>query len=105
MKNFPTTIGVSHRHEFSDMRYDRVMCCLRLDVYESVLGGDENDYIDIGSFYTKYKVIESDSKSMTDNIMSELGSLGWNCKLSFGSTALFVYSTENPPSSCWDDTF
>jgi len=34
----------------------------------------------------------------------ELEELGWKCKKSFGQTALFIYSTENPPPSCWDDS-
>ena len=42
---------------------------------------------------------------MSEIIIKELEELGWKCKLSYGQTALFIYSTENPPPSCWDDSF
>jgi hypothetical protein len=31
----------------------------------------------------------------------ELTQLGWKCKLSYGDTALFIYTSENPPAGCW----
>jgi len=37
-----------------------------------------------------------------ESIVADLvDNLGWKCKLSFSDTGLFVYSTENPPPSCW----
>ena len=36
-------------------------------------------------------------------VKSELVKLGWKCKTSFGGTGLFIYSTEEPPPSCWEE--
>ena len=44
-------------------------------------------------------------ENMTSKIIEELQELGWKCKTSFGGTGLFIYSTENPPPNCYDDTF
>jgi hypothetical protein len=40
-------------------------------------------------------------QKMTETIMEELTQLGWKCKLSYGDTALFIYTSENPPAGCW----
>ena len=42
---------------------------------------------------------------MINTTVKELKELGWNCKLSFGGTGLFIYSTENQPRGCWDSDF
>jgi hypothetical protein len=44
-------------------------------------------------------------EKLSKTIITELVNIGWNCKLSFGNTGLFIYSTDKPPPSCWDDGF
>ena len=38
---------------------------------------------------------------MISELIPELLNLGWNCKLGYGDTGLFIYSTINPPSNWW----
>lgn len=61
---------------------------------------DENDYIDLNLYFNKYGKNE-DIINIFFEVRKDLAKLGWKTKLSFGDTGLFIYSTENPPSSCW----
>jgi hypothetical protein len=40
-------------------------------------------------------------KKMANVVMDELSKKGWKCTLSYGDTALFIYSSDNPPTGCW----
>ena len=68
---------------------------------------DENTYFDLekfGCIYFKNKKNKEELlHKLLNDIIPEITKLGWKCKKSFGGTALFIYSSENPPPSCWDD--
>ena len=103
MKSFPIEMRVENIHNFTKINYDRVTDIMRQEIYNTILNRkSENDYIDLDSFAMKYL----DNKicivlKIIDTISKELNTLGWKTKLSFGDTGLFIYSTENPPTSCW----
>ena len=104
MKEFPSIMSPENIPMFSKVRYNRLLCYLRKSIYEHVISNDENDYYDFGKFCTDNFGNNSEMKEkMINTIQSELRTLGWNCKLSFGGTGLFIYSTDSPPSNCWDD--
>ena len=107
MKKLPIILDVKNKDMFCDIYYNRVLCYLRKDVYEHVISNDENSFFDIEKFarlYYNNKNYNNDLRQkLTTNIKTELEKLGWKCKLSFGGTALFIYSSDNPPPSCWDD--
>ena len=75
----------------------------RQDIYETLIKRKtENDYIDLDLVLRQY--CDNNTcmlKKIIDTITEELHTLGWKTKLSFGDTGLFIYSTENPPTSCW----
>ena len=79
------------------------MCYLRKELYEHILVSNENDFFDLERFKRQKKLNEQQYIDITKQIINELEKIGWNCKLSFGKTALFIYSTETCPLSCWQE--
>ena len=94
MQQFPTTLDVNNRNNFPEIHKNKMLCLLRQKIYEHIIKEDENTYFDIDKI----------NSELIHVIMEELIQLGWKCKLSFGGTALFIYS-DNLPKSCWDDSF
>jgi hypothetical protein len=109
MKEFPNILNVKNKDIFPDIFYNRVLCYFRKDIYEHIISNGENSYFDLEKFGRAYFKDQKDRvdlvKKLSDNIIKELVILGWKCKVSFGGTALFIYSTENQPPSCWEDGF
>lgn len=106
MKNFPERLHVKNKDKFSSYNYTRNLCYLRKEIYELIIKGNENDYYVLDNFARKY--VNNDMSmtlKMCEEIMLELKELGWKTKLSYGGTALFIYSTEEPPVSCYEDGF
>lgn len=107
MKDFPSTLNPKNIRTFPDIYYRRVLCYLRKSIYEHIISNDENSYFDIEKFSRQYcsqfLTNEKLRDKLCESIIPELMSIGWKCKVSFGGTALFIYSSENPPPSCWDD--
>jgi hypothetical protein len=104
MNCFPDFLKSENKEIFEENYSDFVLCRFRELVYCHILLGDENNYVDLDVIKKTYKLTDKQHLDITDNIIQELEQLGWKCKKSFGQTALFIYSTENPPPSCWDDT-
>ncbi len=104
MREFPDSLNVKEKDKFPNIYNNRVLCYLRKSIYEHVISQDENSYFDLEKFVrTYYKDSKDIEKLQVNLVIQELEEIGWKCKLSFGGTALFIYSTLNPPSSCWDD--
>ena len=103
MKEFPRTLGINFKDTFENQNYERLLELTRRHLHDYILGRrDEEDYFVLYDFckqhmnnniYILHDIVEV--------LTNELENLGWKCKLSFGNTALFIYSTEDPPSSCW----
>jgi thymidine kinase len=105
MKEFPSRLNPKNKEKFSKYCYDRNLAYMRRDIFELVILGDENKFFDLDKFSRLNSVSENDIRSMCIVVMDELKNLGWNVKTSFGGTGLFIYSTENPPPSCYADEF
>jgi hypothetical protein len=103
MKEFPDRLNPENKGDFPLYRYNRNLAYMRKEIFELMLLGNENDYFDIDIFSRKYKVEKKDLDKMLNTIKEELVELGWNVKTSFGTTGLFIYSTDTPPPSCYDD--
>lgn len=107
MKEFPTILNVKNKDRFSEIYYNRVMCYARKAIYEHVIHHEENSYFDLEQFGKSYFNGNKNRVSLVGKLFTllivELEQLGWKCKLSFGGTALFIYSTPEQPPSCWDD--
>lgn len=99
MTHFP---HVKDKDNFEQINYDRINNILRTDIYDLMISRkSENDYFDLDTFNIKNNVSMKTLQQMIKEIMNELGTLGWKTKLSFGDTGLFIYSSEEPPKSCW----
>lgn len=107
MKEFSNILNVKNKSSFPAIFYNRVLCYFRQEIYEHIISNDENNYFDLEKCGRKHFKDHKDRVELVDRlsvtIIEELVNLGWKCKLSFGGTALFIYSTENTPSGCWDD--
>jgi len=101
MKTFPSTLSVSNKENFPDLNYERMRCYLRRDLYEHIISHTEENYFSLDEFNRRVGDMEMTQKMVRD-LIPELERLGWHCKLSFGDTGLFVYSTSTPPKNCWD---
>ena len=101
MKTFPSILDVKYKDNFPDVYYNRVLFYIRRDIYEHIISEDENNYFDLEKFQKKYKLSTENRDKLCQEIVKELEKLGWKCRLSFGDTGLFIYSSENPPKSCW----
>jgi len=103
MKSFPQEINVKNLHNFNKINNDRIINIIRNEIYETLIKRkSENEYIDLDKLSKDYcyNNMNTISKIITD-ISEELHQLGWKTKMSFGDTGLFIYSTEDPPTSCW----
>jgi len=105
MKEFPSCLKPENKEKFSRYRYDRNLSYLRKEIFELVLVGDENSYFDMDNFSHRYKLKKGAIDRLCITVTQELEKLGWNVKTSFGGTGLFVYSTDEPPPSCYEDEF
>lgn len=105
MKELPQRLHVKNKDDFREYYYKRTMCYLRREIYEHVLSSIENFYFTLEDFRVKYKLSGQEISSMSATIMDELRNLGWTCQLSYGGTALFIYSTVDPPPLCYPDGF
>lgn len=103
MKDFPSKLNVENKETFSAVYTERTKCYLRRDIFEHVISHDENDYFYLDKFNEKYNDIEL-IRRLVEELIPELEALGWKCNLSFGGTGLFIYSTDEPPPSCWQET-
>jgi len=104
MKTFPDKLNVSCKKNFRIYHCERVTCYLRKDLYELIITEDENNYFEIDKFKQYYKLSTHEINTMVNLIISELEKLGWTCKITFGGSALFVYS-DIVPTSYYPDGF
>jgi hypothetical protein len=107
MKEFPNILNVKNKESFHEIHYNRVLCYLRKSIYEHIISHDENNYFDLEKFGRLYFKNQKNREELINNlsitVQKELEKLGWKCKCSFMGTALFIYSSDKPPASCWDD--
>ena len=101
MLEFPNKIYPENFKNFKNLNKDRLLCLLRNEIYNLIISREEeNEYYSLDIFENKYNCKEY-LKDITDQVIIELKNIGWKTKLSFGDTGLFIYSTEDPPRSCW----
>ena len=100
MDKFPDYLNVSQKDNFKKIKYKRLEDIFREDIFIHLINRkDENEYIDLDKYYSNFD--KNEIAKIFYKIRDEIHGLGWKTKLSFGDTGLFIYSTENPPTSCW----
>ena len=103
MKEFPSRLKPENKDKFYIYRFERNLTYLRKQIYELVLFGNENSYFELDNFAHSNKISNKDIEKMCNSITEELKKLGWKTQTSFGGTGLFIYSTQEPPPSCYED--
>jgi hypothetical protein len=98
-------IKTENRGMFKTMRIKIIFDKLRKKIYEHILEENENNFFDLQKFDKKHLKNLELTLVIVKDIITELEDAGWKCKLSYGNTALFIYSTEKPPPSCWEGEF
>jgi hypothetical protein len=103
----PIELDINNKTQFPLIFFNNKLRDFRKDIYEYMLNREnENEYYDLDLWCRKNIKHNTDIMHDYVNIIkNELINLGWNCKTSFGNTGLFIYSTDKPPSSCYEDGF
>lgn len=117
MQAFPTYLHVDSKLNLSNCRYNWALKELRKAISLHMLQYDytdsnhevhstENNYFNISEFYDSIGIkCEEEREDLYKEVEKELVNIGWKCKLSFGKSAMFIYSSDKVPSSCWEDEF
>lgn len=105
MDKFPEHLSTDSKHTFPTILEKHLTSKLRLQIYEFILRSNEEDYFVLNNFFFQEKLthIPTLITSITNNIISELNSLGWTTKLAFGGTGLYIYSTTEHRSKYFED--
>ena len=103
METLPEILNVKNKDLFKSYNDNRIKKMINKEIFDLIVSRDtENEYYDLDNFSIRY--LDRNIKKMReimDSIKDDLKTLGWTCKYSFNDTGLFIYSTENPPPSCW----
>ena len=92
MDRFPDTLVPGG--ELAEMYKAHVLRKLRERVFESVVAGNPDNYVDLSAFeFATYP----EFKKLVAAVRSELEGLGWKTALMYGDTALFVFAEGNKP--------
>jgi len=101
MNAFPDKLRPENKNRFKDYQFNRKLCKLRQRIVDYMYSGDTKGFDlkqtqDNGVY--NYTSID---QSLVDAACKELESLGWNTKLAYGNTTLFIFSdkSELPPMS------
>mgnify|MGYP001167391309 CR=1 FL=1 len=106
MKFFPATIKPENKNNFPKVHEGRTRCYLRRAIYEHLIGRQtEEEYFSLEDFSKRLALSIELAKKLGNSLIPELEKLGWKCKTTYGGTALFIYSTDQPPKNCWEDGF
>ncbi len=104
METFPDWLNPTETENIRGKNVERIAGLLRKAICEHISQRpSEEDYFDVESFRTGTQtgMKRDDFYKLLNPVAKELRELGWKTKMSFGNTGLFVYSTEEPPSTCW----
>lgn len=111
MNKFPDHIDIRNKNpiiqpykkNFEEYNNERILKLLRNEIYDHIISRkDENDYFDIDIFFRKNNYYYKENfANILKIVLDEISNLGWKTQLSFGDSAVFIYSTEEKPSSCW----
>lgn len=96
-------INVNNKEHFSEIRFVYYLERLKTEIYEFVLNDEENEFFDLCKFFKDKKLSEEQREEMCKDIRVELGNLGWNTKLVYGKTGLYIYSTKSHISDDFEE--
>jgi len=103
MEKLPDTLHINNKDNFKTIYTQYISNLLRKDIFLLIVSRkSENEYFDLDKFASLHLNRKTESlKTILDSLIPTLEELGWKCKYSFADTGIFIYSTDNPPASCW----
>lgn len=104
MRNFSDKLNSENKKYFPSVYKLILKQKLRTAITEHIVSHDEDSYFSLDEIKEKLNV--KNMKLVKDcvvELVSELKKLNWKCAFSYGGTALFIYSSENPPSNCYSE--
>ena len=104
MKKFPSFLSPSNRSYFLQQYREYLTHAIRKKIFKHVLTKKETDYFSLEEVNESVNNLQLVQEVVSD-LKNELVELGWKCNFAHGNTALFIYSSENPPVNCWQGTF
>jgi len=96
MKSFPQNLEVKNKENFSEIRYERMKCYLRRDVYDHMISYTEEDFFDVDKFDKDRIGNMKVTNRLIADIREELEKLGWKSDVTYGGTGLFIYANTRP---------
>ena len=102
MKKFPTTLTPTA--SLSGENLERISGLIRQSIYDHLVSrSSEEEFFDAEGFRTSIYtgITRENFYKLLTPLTKELRELGWKTKISFGGTGLFIYSSEDPPRTCW----
>ena len=96
MKSFPDKLCPENRKSFPDFKKTRELCKLRQRIVDYMYSKDSDKGFDLktNNNYEQYDYTTTD-KTLIEIICKELNTLGWNTKLLYGNTTLFIYKNDS----------
>ena len=101
MDIFDNNLNTKNKKDFSTVLYIINKRTLRKKIYFHILKEEEKDYFCIYTFDKKYVKNIEITRKMISELIPEIENIGWKCKLGYGETGLFIYSTKDPPINWW----
>ena len=94
-----------NRANFKAILHDQILQKYRQSIFDHMIRCEESEFFDIDKFRISNTIEETDHDDMMTKIIiiirDELQQqLGWKTELSYGGTALFIYS-DTRPRNCW----
>ena len=102
METIPSYLKPSNIANFGKYVNDINKKNMREQLFLFVLKGREEDYFDLDSFCKLAKCNMTSAQCIANEILPEFEKLGWKYRFSYGNTGVFIYSTPNPPKTCYD---
>ena len=103
MKEFSKKLIPENKLKFSNFLFERRLAYLRRDITENILLNNEEIFFDLEQFRNCHSMSTDDISKMSSIIIKEIEHIGWKTKLTYGNTAMFIYSTEQPPPNCYEE--
>jgi len=96
MNSFPETLIPENRNLFSQYKFSSDLSKLRHQIFDYIVSGDTRGF-DLKSSTDSNGQYQysTKSKEIVQKICDELILLGWNTKVSYGDTTLFIFKDEN----------
>lgn len=94
-------LHVSKKSEFPELCRAFYLRTLRKQLMRWMMKGNENDFFDLDDFNRSVVQDVSLTQQLVEQVTVELHSLGWKTFLGFGGTGLYVYSSEERPSTAY----